>query len=622
MLQSVRDNLKGTIVSVIVILFFILPMVITGVGSSFLGSVAGTDAAVVDGRSITKKELSREIYMQKQRLLAQQGVDPSADYLKDENLAQPVLERLTRKAAVLAAAEKGGMAVSEKSINVAIVGQEEFKVDGKFSSQQYRSLLARVGLTPAAYKAATAEEMMLGQLNKGLELSSFVTEKEKSEIIAIINEKRSFFTVKIPADGLADSIEVTDAEIAAYYQANEAEFREPEKLSVDYIELSVNSIAATVTVDEADVRSQYEQEAESFDATPELTVAHILLEEDSSAKLTEVQAKLAAGDEFADVAKAYSDDAGSRDQGGELGVLVAGAFPEAFESAARELGEGEVSGPVKTDSGTHFIKVLKKDVPEVPSFESRKAAIERSLKVAKAEGIYLSEMEKLDELTFGAPDLSGAAKELGIEVKTTQPFQRNTGLGVAGNPEVRNAAFGDEVLIDNRNSQVIELAGNRALVVRKNTHSPEHIKPLEEVKEQVVSKLTESKLNDLLEEKAETFIAEAKSSEDLNALAESSGYAYAMFEDVSRSDPVSDPATRNTVFSMPLIEGETAFDARPVRDGSYQVVGVVKKSAGTADDMEPAQVAGLATQLSRENSRFEGSAFESEVVANADIKIH
>lgn len=63
MLQSVRDNLKGTVVSVIVILFFILPMVITGVGSSFLGSVAGTDAAVVDGRSITKKELSREIYM-------------------------------------------------------------------------------------------------------------------------------------------------------------------------------------------------------------------------------------------------------------------------------------------------------------------------------------------------------------------------------------------------------------------------------------------------------------------------------------------------------------------------------------------------------------------------------
>lgn len=626
MLQSVRDNLKGTVVSVIVVLFFILPMVITGVGSSFLGSVAGTDAAVVEGRSITRAELGREVYLQKQRLLSQDGVDPSADFLKDENLAKPVLERLTRKEAIVAAAEKGGMGVSENAVNSMIVTQEEFQVDGKFSSQQFRSLLARVGLTPAAYKAALSEDLMLAQLNNGLELSSFVTEQEKSELLAIINEKRTFYSVDIPAEGLADSVSVSDDEIADYYARNKEQFREPEKVTVEYVETSVNALADTVSVNEDDIQVQYDTEVSKFDATPELEIAHILIEAEGAEKeslLAEVESKLADGEDFSVLAATYSTDAGTKELGGNLGKLVSGVFPEAFEQAARALNEGEVSPPVETDSGTHFIKVVSKTVPSPPTYEARKPSIERSLKIAKAEELYLASVDKLEELTFSAPDLASAAAELGVEVKTSSAFERNSGVGIAGNPEIRKAAFESDVLVDGHNSRVIELAGNRAVVIHKKTHSPEHIKSLEEVRDDVVASLTDEKVNALLEQKSKAFVEKAKAVEDVEQLASELGYSFTLFEDASRSDPVSDPATRNRVFSLPIAaEGETTYDYRGNSKGGYRVVGVVSKVAGSAEDMEPAQVAGMTSQLARENSRFEGSAFEADVVASADIKIH
>jgi SurA N-terminal domain. len=192
MLQGLRDNLKGTVVASVVVLFFVLPMVITGVGSSWLGSVAGTDAASVEGRTITRQELEREVYLQRQRLLGQQGVDPSADYLKEENLRQPVLDRLTKKEAMLSSNEKGGMAISESTVNALIVAQQDFHTDGKFDAQLYRSLLARIGSSPAMYKQEMAENMVLSQLNAGIESSSFITEMEKSSLVAIINEQRSF----------------------------------------------------------------------------------------------------------------------------------------------------------------------------------------------------------------------------------------------------------------------------------------------------------------------------------------------------------------------------------------------------------------------------------------------
>lgn len=624
MLQGLRDNLKGTVVASVVVLFFVLPMVITGVGSSWLGSVAGTDAASVEGRTITRQELEREVYLQRQRLLGQQGVDPSADYLKEENLRQPVLDRLTKKEAMLSSNEKGGMAISESTVNALIVAQQDFHTDGKFDAQLYRSLLARIGSSPAMYKQEMAENMVLSQLNAGIESSSFITEMEKSSLVAIINEQRSFFTVDVPADGIADAVSVSDEDVQGYYQDNQSEFLEPEKLSVNYIELSVSKLSQGIKVSAEEVEVQYQLELAAFDATPEFDIAHILINEgdDSASRITEVQEKLNAGEDFAELAKSYSDDAGSKSNGGALGVMLDGVFPEEFQNTVLALETGGISSPVKSDSGVHFIKVLDKRVRAAPSLEDRKSAIEISLKRGKAEEIFTANLELLEELTYDSDNLDSAAAELGLTVQASPLFERVRGTEIATNVQIRNAAFDPEVLVDGHNSRVIELAANRAIVLRVKEHQPERFKALAEVREQINGTLTEKAVEQVLKSKADGFIAAVEGGATAETLAGEFGYTYTFHENASRSAPVSDPQTRQKVFATALADSAVTFETNKNSDGSYRLIGITSSKPGEVSEMEPQQLVGLSTQLGRENSRFEGSAYQENVIGSSSIKVH
>jgi len=621
MLQGVRDNLKGTTVSIVIIVLFIVPMVIAGVGSSFLGSVAGTDAAEVDGRSVSFAELDREVYLQKQRMLSQQGVDPSADYLKDENLRGPVLERLTRKAAMLAAADHAGMGVDAATVNRVIATQPDFLTDERFDSQKFRSVLSRIGLTPANFKVSVAEDLMLNQINYGLEASSFVTQAEKEALISLVHEKRTFFTVDIPSEGLREQVTVSDADAQSYYDENQESYRKAEQVAVEYIELSLAKLAETMKVDEAQVKSQYEADVAKFDAAPEYTVAHLLIEDgdSSAAKLAEVQAKLAEGEDFAELVKQYSDDAGTRDLGGSLGVVLPGIYPVDFEMAVYSLDSGEISAPVTSDAGTHLIKVLDKHVPKPPAFADRKAEIKANLQRIQAEELYTANLESLDKLTFSAPDLSDAAATLGLTVAQSTLFSRTSGTGIAGNTDVRNAAFAPEVLQDGHNSRIVELANNRAVVLHVKQHEPEHIQAFDVVKASIVDKLTQQQVNEMLKSKADVFVETVKSGEAAEKLAESLGYAYSSFEGATRSDPVSDPATRSQAFAIAKTDSPVDLHVSITPTGVTRVIGVTSREPGKASEVGDDMVEGLSSQLARENSRYEGSSFEAGIVSSAKI---
>ncbi len=618
MLQSVRENLKGT-VAVIVIILFIIPMVLSGVGGSFLGSAAGTDAATVNGESVSKMELSREVYQQKQRILAQGGVDPSSDFLKDENLMGPVLDRLTRRTAMMVTAREGGMSISDEEVNKTITNQEGFYVDGKFDPQRYRELLANNGYTPTSYRDVVKTDLLMGQQVKGMTESSFVTQAELETIVSIIDETRSFYQVKIPAEGLREQVTVSEEEVEEYYSSNQQEFVEPEKLSVDYLELSVDKLAESVEVAEEDLRAQFEQEVESFSKDTEYQIAHLLVSEENNANVKKVSERLEAGDDFAKLVEEFSEDEGSKSAGGDLGVMTPGVYPEEFEAAVKGLEEGEISPPVVTDAGTHFIKVTKKTEAEPPTFEERKDVIANQLKRMQAETTYVTMLDQLGEYTFSANDLSSAAEQLGLEVKTSPMFQRNRGTGVAGNPAFRDVAFSAEVLVDGQNSNVVELSNDRAVVLRKNTHEPEHIKPLEQVKEDIVATLTDKKVEELQQERAKALIASLKDSENIEQLVQEKGYEFKAHEGVKRGDASVDRNVLTAAFAM---SKNAKYDTVALNNNDYAVIGLQEVSPGSIEDMPEQRRTSLIAQLNRENANYAWSAYQDQVYENAEVKIH
>lgn len=625
MLQKVRESMKGTFVATIVFLFFIVPLILTGVdGGSFLGSAVGTDAASVEGKAISNAELRRAIYMRKQRLLDQQGVDPNAEYLKDENLRGPVLESLTRRAALIVSAEKGGMGVSEQALDQQIRERPEFQLDGKFDAQTYRRLLSNLAFTPASYKAALSEDIILGQHAQAIELSTFSTEEELNDLVSLIHQKRSFFTIKVPKTLVEKDVKVSDDEINTYYEENKNTFVEDESLSVSYVELSAANIAQTIDIDPEVVKQQYEAELADFKKTQEYEIAHILLEEKDGqqALVDEVSQKIKDGDDFAELVSKYSDDSGSKDSGGNLGVMIADTFPEAFENAVYSLEEGQVSAPVVTEAGTHFIKVIAKKVTEPPTFDERKDAIADAMKLAEAEEIYAQNLDRLGELTFSAADLADAAKELNLEVKTTEPFSRNRGTDIAINSNVRDAAYSEEVLSNGYNSSVLEISNTASVVLRKAVHKPERIKGLDEVKEVVTQNLTNKKIDEALSEISSNLKDKLVAGDSAEQLAKADEYEYKAFDKSERSSIEAGFQAVNKAFSMSLAEGSASYDHVVDRDGGHIVLGLTEIIPGHRSDMKDQQFQGLTAQLNGQNANFETSSYESQVVAEADIDIH
>ncbi len=624
MLLNIRESLKGTVVAGVVLLLFVVPLVLTGVGGDFLGSAAGTNAASVDGMDISESELRRAVYQRRQQMLSRENVDANADYLKDENLRGPVLEALTQRAAIVASAKNGGMGVSDAEVAKTIREIPDFQIDGKFDSQTYQRLLTTIGYTTTGFKNQLANDLLAAQHRQGIQASAFSTEKELNSLVSLTQQKRSFETLTVPKSLVEEKISVTDEDISAHYEENKNTYIEDEKVSAQYIELNLDHIAASIEVTEEDVKAQYDQEVENFKSTAEYEIAHILLEDgdEQAAKIESVKASLAEGKEFAEVASEFSDDGGSKDSGGNLGILTPGIFPEAFEQTVFNMDEGQVSEAVTTDAGIHFIKVLAKKVEEVPTFESRKAVIEKELKLAEAEQIFADNLDILSEMAFSSPDLQAVSDELGIKVKTTTEFTRNRGVGIANNKGFRDAAFGEEVLDKGYNSTVLELSEKQAVVLRKATHEAERIKSLDEMKTEITQALTEQKISDALDEIVAGVVEKLKTGEAADVIAKGEEYAHKAYDKVARTSSDASFQVNNKVFAMSLGGEALAYDSVADRDGNKTVIALSEVIPGTRDDIKDQQFSGLATQLVMENARVENANYEAQVIADADIDIN
>lgn len=623
MLQNIREGLKGTVVAGIVLFLFVVPLVLTGIGGSFLGSAAGTDAASVDGKGISESSLRRAVYQRKQQLLGRENVDPNADFLKDENLRGPVLEGLTQRAAIVVSATEGGMGVADTTVATSIRDVPDFQLDGKFDAQTYQRLISNFGYTPTSFKVQLVEDILVNQHTQGIEASAFSTEQELNVLVSLTQQKRSFFTIDIPKAVVSESVSVSTEDISSYYEENKSKFVEEEKLSVEYIELSVSEIALTVDVSDDEIKEQFDQEIASFKPNDEYEIAHILLEEkDTQAQnVEELTKKIAEGVDFAELVTAYSDDGGSKENAGNLGVLTLGVYPEAFEAAVLALDEGQVSGAVTTDAGVHFIKAISKKVDKAPTFEARQASIASALKIAAAEEIFSSSLEQFGELTFSSSNLQPAVDELKLKVKTTGFFTREGGVGVANNAEFREVAYSEEVLTKDYNSRVIEFSNSQAIVLRKAIHKPERTKDLKEIESEITETLTKQKIEEALKVLVASVIEKLEAGDSAEELAKSASYEHKVFDGVARSSSDASFQVNSKVFAMSLGEKAVAYDSVAARDGNQTVIALSSVVAGTRADIKDQQYKGLSSQLVNQNARFENLNYESQIVADADIDI-
>lgn len=510
MLQDIRDRSQSWIVKII-IGAVVIAMAMFGVESLF--SLVGSDGdeiASVNGETITRQQLELNV----QRAIRSGQVAPEQErQVRAETLEGMISERLLNQYI-----EKGGLYLSDDQLDQVIVNLPEFQdAQGRFSSELFRNRLSSAGFTPLAFRQQLRSDLARRQLEEGLVNSDFNLDREQQRLLELQRQVRSFRYHSLTADDLEQTIEVSDADRKAYYQAHEEDYLRPEQVKLDYVVIDRQQMADEVEVDEAQLREAWGADAANVDRR----LSHIMLtfgdersREEAVAKLEETRARLAEGESFADLAAEVSEDASSSDEGGDLGIVSRGFFDEAFEQAAFALDEGQVSDVVETDNGLHLIQVTEL---ARETFEEAREQLAKRLALTQVEDDFNSRVQQLIDESFAADDLDSVAEDLALERQTTDWLGRDQDEGIFAEPGVQQQAFSSDVLSEGFNSEVIELDKDRRMVLRVREHRDATTLPLDEVREEVTAAVTRQQTLEALTARGEEMLAALREGDDLAA---------------------------------------------------------------------------------------------------------
>ncbi|WP_445004327.1 SurA N-terminal domain-containing protein [Halomonas mongoliensis] len=558
MLQSIRDRSRSWGAKIIVGAV-VVTMALFGVESLVgLFGGGGDEIAKVNGEPITRQQLELEV----QRAIRSGQVPPEQERaLRAQMLDQLITDRLLTQYA-----EEGGLHLSEEQLDQIIVSLPEFQdAEGRFDSELFRNRLASAGYTPMAFREELRVDMKRQQLQQGLAFSDFTLPSEQETLAALQRQTRTFRHAALSADALEDAVEVGEADVQAYYEANAENYRRAEQVRLEYVIIDRQEMAADVEIDEAELRDAWRERTADADRR----IAHIMLtfngersRDQAVEELEAVRQRLADGESFADLALEVSDDTVSAEQGGDLGVISQGFFGDSFDEAAFGMEEGEVSGIVETDNGLHLLTVTGL---ERQPFESMRDELQRELALSRVSGEFNQRVQRLIDESFAADDLQSVADDIGLALQESDWVSREGAEGVLSEPGVMSQAFSDDVLQERFNSEVIELDTDRRMVLRVVEHRDATTLPLEEVRDEVEASVAANLRRQALSEVAEERLAALRAGESLEL-------DWQRAEGVGRQeDQGLSRALVDAVFRLPAPEGDAPVYGRAV-DGDRVVL--------------------------------------------------
>ena len=546
--------------------------------------------------------------------------DPSM--LDEDRIAGQALEAVIGRKVLTQTAERMDLTLSEAEIGAAVAGTEYFQVDGEFSPEAYKSALSGAGYTPASYKEALRSDMLINQVRSGIAGTDFATPAELALNARILSEQRDIQYLTIPRETFAATAEPAPEAVQAWYDTRQEDFRAEESVDLDYIELTVEDFYQPVA--EESVLEAYESARQDYQYQTRNRVSHILFEEGGeravTERLAEAQARLSEGASFADVAGDLSDDVGSAGAGGDLGFSSGDAFPAEMEEAIAALEPGVVSGPVETEAGTHLILVTEREAGEPPSLDELRPQLEQAIQQEEASAELLRIVETLRDLSFNAEDLSMPAAELGLDVSQVDGITRGHAEGLMANAALLGAAYSDDVLAAGHNSEVIELADNRYVVLRVREHHPPEVQPLEDVRDQVVAAINEDLTNKALESEGLAVLRQVRQGKSIDEIAAETGYQAQVELAVDRRNAVVPFEVLERAFLLPEPEsGASSSDLLSTRAGDTVVVAVTGVLPGDLKVLEAIEQEQLQRQTTAEFGALVNTEFERGLRNSADV---
>jgi len=628
MLQKLRDKTSGWIVTVIMGLLMI-PFLFV-IDNSYLGGVGAQNVAKVSAppswwrgapswwpmsflwnhHEISVEDFRARFEQARMAARDQQGdnFDPRQFETTESKLA--VLDQLIDEQVVRLAAEDAHIVIGDKAVRDYITAIPAFQKDGKFDPDLYRMTLAQGNppRTPDMFDQLVRTSLQQSIIPTALAQSGFTTKGEAERLLKLLGETRDVEFAMLPPPA-ADTAAVSDAEVDQWYKSHPKDFLQPETVAIEFVELNAATLPAATAADEATLRHRYDEEKARFVTADQRLASHILIsagsdaasQQAAEAKASKLAAEAKQGADFAALAKANSEDPGSKDAGGDLGWVEKGVMVKPFEDALFAMKAGDVVGPVKTEFGYHVLKLREIKGGEGRSFEEVRDQLAAEQLQADTEKSFSEFSGRLVDLVYKNPTaLEPAAKEVGLPVQTLGPFTRGTASGIATNPAVLKAAFSDNLVEDGTVSDPIEIAPNHSVMIRVTSHTPEQATPLAQAKDSVIAAVRAHRAMEASKKAADALLAKLNAGQALQALATAEQLQLAPIPGLPRTAPMPTAAANRAVFTAPAPVGDKpSYGKVALEDGRYAVFAVTKVTPGNLAEVPEQQQTMLKQQLSQ-----------------------
>jgi peptidyl-prolyl cis-trans isomerase D len=557
MLQSIREKTSGWIATIILGLI-ILTMALWGI-ESYLSPTVENYAVHIEGpakfwkfgaqkRDISPDEFRKRFdQVRNQRRQAEGAAFDAAAFETLEN-KRAVLDQFVDETLLAMAAERDGLGLSKQAVQKTILDIDAFKVGGKFDRKQYELVLQGQNMTPAQFEDLVRKDLLAGTIRDEIRQSGLSGDADLDAYLRLAQQKRDIRFIAVPPPAVP-AAPPGAAELEAWYKGHIAQYRSPERVMVEYVELQASGLPVDTVADEAALRERYESVKSRFGAPEQKLASHILVKVDEKAPAAEVAAAKAKADalaaqarapgaDFAALARAKSDDVGSKDTGGDLGAVEPGVFGAAFDAAFAALQPGQVSAPVRLPDGWHVIQYRERIAGSIKPFEEVRAELESEYLESERERAFNDLSGRLvDRVNADPGALAPAAEELKLPLLKTGWFTRSGGEGVAALEPVRKAAFQDAQKIDRQVSDTIEVEPNHIVVLHVIDHQPAAPMPLASVRDRVAADLAADRAAKAAKAQADALLARAKRGETLDQIGAALGQPVSDIPGVTRQAP-------------------------------------------------------------------------------------
>lgn len=609
MLTALKAQASSWIVKILFALL-ILTFGIWGIGDIF--RVGGRDTAVaeVGPEKISGQEFLREFRAEVNRLQPLFGGRLESEQARQLGLADQVLANLVARALFDVHAADIGLAVSDEQIAQHIRDDSAFRSEqGQFDRLRFDLVLRQNGLTEAGYVERLRRDIAREQLTGAA--AAVTAPRTMAEIIRGYRAERRVAETLLIADAAAsDPGPPDEATLAAFHEENAGRYQAPEYRALTVVRISPADIADEIKVSEDELNEEFLIRRDEFDVPERRRIEQIVLADEAAAQAA--AERLRQGADFAEVARETT--------GGEpvdLGTVERGGMLPELADAAFATPEGAASPPVESPLGWHILRAVTVEPGVTATLDALRDQLTREIALRQAADSVISIANQLeDELAAGA-GLDEAAGRLGLKVQTVAAVDAGgkapdgtPAPDIAGDAALLSLAFATAV---GEPTPLTETDEGGYMIVRVDGTTPAALRPLAELREQVVADWQTAERAKAAEAAAEAIAGRLRAGEDIAAIAAERGLTVGRSKPFTRDtgDPEANVLAALGAKLFALGVGETTTGDHPE---GHVVARLVEVQPAAPDDAATAALqASLTEAMSRDAIDLYGAALRREI---------